>query len=137
MSIPVINDRDERRSEPDDTPGTRITVHTMPGASVARIIGDVDLAVAERLRTTLAAALTVHPWIVVDLGQVEAVDSVGLGVLLAARQTARGNGGDLLLAAAPPFFLSVLRAARLDGVFPTYDTLPQAITVAVAGREPA
>ncbi len=137
MGIPVIDDRDDSTSVPDETSGTRITVHSMPGASVVMIAGDIDLAVAEQLRTTLATALTVQPWIVVDLRLVGAVDSVGLGALLAARQAARRNGGDLLLAAPPPFFLAVLRAARLDAVLPTHDTLPQAITAAVTPRGPA
>ncbi|GIE28556.1 hypothetical protein Ait01nite_016010 [Actinoplanes italicus] len=114
---------------------TWITVHAMAGASVVRVIGDLDLAVATRLRTALDAALATSPWLIVDLRQAEAVDSVGLGVLIAAHQAARRQGGDLLLAAAPPFFLSVLRAARLGSVFMTFDTVPQAITFALAPRK--
>ncbi|MEU8662515.1 STAS domain-containing protein [Actinoplanes philippinensis] len=112
--------------------GTRITVHAMGGASVVRIIGDLDLAVADRLRTTLEPAIARCPWVIVDLGGAGAVDSVGLGVLVAARQAARREDGDVLLAATPPFVTSVLRAARLDAVFTTFDTVPRAITFALA-----
>ncbi|BEL05455.1 STAS domain-containing protein [Actinoplanes sichuanensis] len=107
-------------------------VRTLAGASVVRIVGDVDLAAAGQLRTALGQALVEHPWIIVDLRRVAAVDSVGLGVLIAAREAARRQSGDLLLAATPPFFRSVLQAARLETVFPTFDTVPQAMTFALA-----
>lgn len=126
---------DELDGDQRTVDGTTITVHAMAGATVLRLVGDLDLAVATRLRTTLDAALSGGPWIIVDLRQVEAVDSVGLGVLIAARQAARRSGGDLLLAAAPPLFVSVLQAARLGSVFVTFDTVPQAITFALAPAE--
>ncbi|GGN65798.1 hypothetical protein GCM10010112_27560 [Actinoplanes lobatus] len=126
-AVPVIGEND----------GTRITVRAMAGASVVRIIGDLDLAVATRLRTDLESAIARCPWAIVDLRGIGAVDSIGLGVLLAARQSALRQGGDLLLAAAPPFFLSVLRAARIDAVFTTFDTVPQAVTRALAPRAAA
>jgi anti-anti-sigma factor len=116
--------------------GTEILLHTMPGASVVRVVGDLDLSTATRLRATLEAALASSAWIIVDLRGAEAVDSVGLGVLIAAREAARRSGGDLLLAAASPFFASVLRAARLDAVFTRFDTVPRAITFALAPVTP-
>ena len=64
---------------------------------VVRIVGDLDLAVAAGLRTTFETALARCPWIIVDLRRTGAVDSVGLGVLIAARQAR-------MLAAAPTPF---------------------------------
>ncbi|MBW6440213.1 STAS domain-containing protein [Actinoplanes hulinensis] len=125
--VPVIGEHD----------GARITVRAMAGASVVRIIGDLDLAVATRLRTDLESAIARCPWVIVDLRGIGAVDSLGLGVLLAARESALRQAGDLLLAAAPPFFRSVLRAARIDAVFTTFDTVPQAVTRALAPRAAA
>ncbi len=136
MVIPVIDEHDNgsgwASAAPEVTGGTRITVHELAGASMVQIIGDVDLAVAARLRTAFTEALARDPWIIVDLRRTGSVDSVGLGVLVAAQQGARRQAGDLLLAAAPPFFVSVLRAARLHTVFPAFDTVPQAITHALA-----
>lgn len=108
--------------------GASIVVHNLAGASVVRIIGDVDLAVAGPLRATLESALATHPWVIVDLRRADAVDSVGLGVLLAARQAATRASGDLVLAAASPFFHSVMRAARVGTALPAFDTVPQAMT---------
>ncbi|WP_433796633.1 STAS domain-containing protein [Actinoplanes sp. CA-252034] len=118
----------------DVVEATRITVHAMDGASVIRIIGDLDLDVAARLRATLESTVARCPWVIVDLRHTGGVDSVGLGILAAAGQSARRQGGDLLLAAAPPFFLSVVHAARLGAHFTTFDTVPQAITFALTPR---
>ncbi|GAA4954749.1 STAS domain-containing protein [Actinoplanes utahensis] len=127
--VPVIDEHEDHLGS-----HARIMAHAMAGASVIRLVGDIDLEVAAALRTTLDTALTASPWAIVDLRQVGAVDSVGLGVLIAARHAARRQGGDVLLAAAPPFFLAVLRAARLGAVFSTFATVPQAITWALSPR---
>ncbi|GAA2703442.1 STAS domain-containing protein [Actinoplanes palleronii] len=116
-----------------ETDDFQVVTHTLDGVSLIRLIGDVDLSVAARLRTTFETALAAHPSIIVDLSQVGAVDSVGLGVLVTARQTARRQSGDVLLAAAPAFFTAVLHAARLGAVFTTFATVPQAMTAALAG----
>jgi anti-anti-sigma factor len=118
----------------DVTETTQIVSRGMAGASVVRIVGDVDLAVAARLREVLDSVLAAHAWVIVDLRRAEAVDSIGLGVLLAARQAARRRDGDLVLAAVPPFVRSVLSAARLASAFTTFDTVPQAITFALRSR---
>ncbi|WP_436535873.1 STAS domain-containing protein [Actinoplanes sp. HUAS TT8] len=118
--------------EDEGTTGTELVVHTVDGLSLVRVIGDVDLSVASRLRAALESALAANPWVVVDLSRVGAVDSIGLGVLAAARQAAGRGTGDLLLAAAPPFFTSVLHAARLSTVFRMYETVPSAMTAALA-----
>jgi anti-anti-sigma factor len=134
--VPVIGDPD---SDTGVIGGTEIVWHAMPGASVVRVVGDVDLSTAARLRTTFDAALEESAWVILDLRRAESVDSVGLGVLIAVREAARRQGGDLLLAAASPFFVSVLRAARLDGLFTLFDTVPRAITHALGPglRSPA
>lgn len=129
--VPVIDELDDGDSAACVVDGARIVLRGMAGVSVVRVVGDVDLAVAARLRATFESALAMRPWIIVDLRQAAAVDSVGLGVLIAARQGARRRGGDLVLAAAPVFVLSVLHAARLGTAFPTFDTVPQAITFAL------
>ncbi|WP_221329223.1 STAS domain-containing protein [Actinoplanes sp. L3-i22] len=114
----------------------RIVVHTMTGMCLIRLVGDVDLAVAARLRATLAAAVAEQPWIIVDLSRVGAIDSVALGVLAAAGQAARRGPGGLLLAAAPPFVTEVLRAARLSTVFTMFATVPAAMTTVLAQPAP-
>lgn len=136
--VPVMEEHDNRDgavSAPVNVRDrARIVSHTMAGGTVVRVIGDVDLSVATALRKAFENVLAANPWIIVDLRRAGSVDSVGLGVLIAARQAARRRSGDLLLAAAPPSFVSVLHAARLGEVFTAFDTVPQAITFALAPR---
>jgi anti-anti-sigma factor len=129
--VPVIDELGNGDSAALVVDGARIVLRGLAGASVVRVVGDVDLAVAGRLRATFESALAAHPWIIVDLRGADAVDSVGLGVLVAARQAARRRSGDLVLAAVPAFVTSVLRAARLGSAFTTFDSVPQAITYAL------
>lgn len=109
-----------------------ITRHTMAGASLVRLIGDIDHDLVADLRTTLDAAAA-HAWVIVDLGRVRGIGTVGLSVLVTASLAARRAGGDLLLAAPPPLVHAVLRSVRLATAFSVYETLPQALTAALVG----
>ena len=111
-----------------------ITLRTTAGASLVQLVGDMDLDVVARLRTTLGVAMAAHCWLIVDLSRVRHVDSVALNALVQAGLTARRNGGDLLVAAPPAALRAVLRSARLATVFLVYDTVPQAMTAALLGR---
>lgn len=110
-----------------------ITRHTMAGTSLVRLICDIDHDLVANLRTTLDAAAAAHAWVIVDLGRVRGIGSVGLSVLVTASLAARRAGGDLLLAAPPPLVHAVLRSVRLATAFSVYETLPQALTAALVG----
>jgi anti-anti-sigma factor len=128
MTVVSGVDRHEAQEAAED----QVVVHAFSGGSLIRITGDLDLSTAARLRATFETALASDPWIIVDLSRAGVTDSVGLGVLVAARHGARRRGGDVLLAAAPPFLVSFLQAARLSGVFTMFDTVPQAMTATLS-----
>jgi ABC-type transporter Mla MlaB component len=44
--------------------------------------GEVDVATAPMMGTTLSAAVARHPFVVVDLAQVPFIDSTGIGTLI-------------------------------------------------------
>ncbi|QAY69068.1 STAS domain-containing protein [Xylanimonas protaetiae] len=67
--------------------------------------------------------------IVVDLGEVDSVDSSGLGALVGGLKSARQAGGDLRIAQAGPQVLAVLKLTNLDRILAPYDTVEE------AGRE--
>ena len=127
-TVPGTNDHEAPTDTADEATECRVVLHTLTGVSLVRVIGDVDLAAANRLRETFESALAAAPWVIVDLSRAGAIDSVGIGILLAACHAARRRSGDLLLAAAPPFFVSVLDATRLTSVFAMFDTVPKAMT---------
>lgn len=102
------------------------------GVSLLRVVGDLDLDALPALGDTLRAATTPDAWIIVDLAQAGTVDSVALSMLLATSHTARRIGGDLVLTGVSATMHEVLTVARLDSHFRVFETVPQALTAALA-----
>ena len=71
--------------------------------------------------------------IVLQLDQVEFVDSSGLGALVRLMRDARTKGGDLKLARTPAHILKTLTMTHLLSQFEAYDTVEEAITAAYLG----
>jgi len=71
--------------------------------------------------------------VVLQLDEVEFVDSSGLGALVRLVQAARAKGGDLKLSGLPPRIRKVLEMTSLLAQFETYETLEEAITAAYLG----
>lgn len=93
---------------------------------------------ADRIRRALAEAATVGDRVLVDLTEVEVIDSAGLGLLVRARQEARRDGRRLCLVAPSRFVRTVLHTMRLDGVFAVFDSRARALggPVVAAPRRP-
>jgi anti-sigma B factor antagonist len=71
--------------------------------------------------------------VVLQLDQVEFVDSSGLGALVRLMQAARSKGKDLKLSGVPPKIRKVLEMTSLLSQFETYDSVEEAITAAYLG----
>ena len=71
--------------------------------------------------------------VVLQLDQVEFVDSSGLGALVRLMQAARAQGGDLKLSGVPPKIRKTLEMTNLLPQFETYDSVEEAITAAYLG----
>jgi len=71
--------------------------------------------------------------LVLDLAEVNRVDSTGMGLLVRFLSHARNRGGDLRLSAAPPFVASLLQVTKLATVFRLYETEEQAIVSYLKG----
>ena len=67
------------------------------------------------------------PYIVLDLGGVEFIDSAGLGLLVRYLTRSRSARGHLTLCAVPPKISDVLRMTRLKAVFEAHDSEAEAI----------
>jgi anti-anti-sigma factor len=67
-----------------------------PGTLVLRIVGELDLAVADRLQEALQRAEPADR-VVVDLIACEFIDSTGLAVVLRGQQRQASGGGRLVL----------------------------------------
>jgi anti-sigma B factor antagonist len=81
------------------------------------LVGRVDAATAAGVRSALhAAVLDGTGELVVDMSGVDALDAVGLGVLMGTHRLAVSSGRSLTLAGCQPRIARLLRAIRLHRV---------------------
>ena len=90
--------------------------------------GSLDIATSPSLRATLmeAADRNDHE-IVVDLSQLEFLDSTGLGALIGAHKRAAEHGGSVRLVAHEGQILRLLRITGLLEVFAVYPSVDAAL----------
>jgi anti-sigma B factor antagonist len=100
-------------------------------AFVIRLGGELDLYNAGQVRAALADIRAQAPErIVVDLGEVEFIDSTTLGVLIETRAKMSDRGG-LILAAPGLETRRALQISGLDKLFTVHDTVPEALGATV------
>jgi anti-sigma B factor antagonist len=96
-------------------------------ACVVKLGGELDLYNAQQVREALAEAASDSPQrIVVDLGEVEFIDSTALGVLIEAR-TRLNNRRAFLLAAPGLETRRALEISGLDRHFSVHDSVSEAL----------
>lgn len=101
-------------------------VETVNGDVVIRLAGELDLYNAEEVRAALARAIESAPRrVVVDMADVEFVDSTALGVLIEARSKLGREG--LALAAPQLDTRRTLQVSGLDRHLTVHDTVEGAL----------
>jgi anti-sigma B factor antagonist len=102
-------------------------VEAVGAAWVVRLGGELDLYNAAQVRSALVDACAQAPErLVIDLGEVEFVDSTALGVLIETR-TKLDNRDGFLLAAPGLETRRALQISGLDKLFTVHDTVPEAL----------
>ena len=91
-----------------------VRVVRLSGALDAMASGDVRKQLSELVRDGSLR-------LVVDLAEVDRIDSTGLGALVTTLKAARDRGGELVLAALTPPVRTVVELTRLHRVFDIYD----------------
>ena len=88
------------------------------GWTIVAASGEIDVAAAPDLREQLVSLIAdgAHR-VVVDLEEVDFIDSTGLGVLVGAVRRARGADGDVRLVCTNSRLLKVFEVTGLDEVF--------------------
>jgi anti-sigma B factor antagonist len=108
-----------------------LSVERLGDACVVHLGGELDLYNAHQVRGALVDACSDHPGrVVVDLGEVEFMDSTALGVLIEAR-TRLANRRAFLLAAPGLETRRALEISGLDRHFPVHATVPEALDAAL------
>lgn len=115
--------------------GMNLSFHRGPSCLVAKMSGELDLSSAtvfkERVDQELRA--TGAPNLVLNLRDLDFVDSTGLGAILGRMRQVTAGGGSLVLAAVPPKVLSMLEMAGLASLLPMAHTEDEAFRILVGG----
>ena len=115
-------------------PLLEVTTRPHAGRAVVRLRGDLDVASSEDLRRHLDQARREHgEHLVLDLADLEFMDSGGLSVIVACYKAATAAGGSLTLAAPKPLVRRSLEITGLHRRIPVVTTLEEATT----GTDPA
>jgi anti-sigma B factor antagonist len=90
---------------------------------VINIIGEVDLYNVGELKKTLFSITDgLNKSVVVDMKDVNYMDSSGIGALVAGQKKMRAHGGKFALMNIHEDVLNILKLATLDKFFKIYDT---------------
>jgi anti-anti-sigma factor len=96
--------------------------------AVVSIAGDIDALTADEATAFLNAQLDGgREQLVLDLGQVEFMSSSGIRLLLEIWKRSREQGGDLLLAQAPPGVARTLEITGLIRILKVYPSVAEAL----------
>ena len=106
-----------------------IAVRRERNYAIVTVAGAIDVYTAPQLRQLLIDLVNQNNYqIVVDMDEVELLDTTGLGVLIGAVKRVQAHDGSLDLVCTRSQVLKILRKTGLTKVFGIYDTVDQAIT---------
>jgi anti-sigma B factor antagonist len=98
---------------------------TVVEASGRIVLGDETNKLREEVKQLLASG---KKRIVINLSQVDFIDSSGLGALVGLHSTAQAQGARIRLAAITRRFHELLQITKLLTVFDVYDSESQAVS---------
>lgn len=114
----------------DSGPNEMIKEVRREGQAVVLVLaGEIDMKCSVKLRDKFLELLKEKPPVlVVNMAQVEFMDSSGLGTLVEALRWSRRNGGQFKLADLAQSVRNIFEISRLDSVFQIYDTEAEALS---------
>jgi anti-sigma B factor antagonist len=104
-----------------------IDTTSVGGATVVKAAGEVDVFTAPQLREALGVATDgENRQVIVDLEDVDFLDSTGLGVLVFGLKRIRERGGDLSVVCRHEQILKVLNITGLSKILQVHASLEDA-----------
>ena len=98
------------------------------GWTILRVSGDVDLTSAPRFREQVLQVIADgHHRLVLDLNDVDVIDSTGLGVIVGALKRVRTLEGDLRLVSTGESLRALFELTSLDRAIPLAASVNDAI----------
>lgn len=104
-----------------------VTTTTAEPFEIIEVGGEVDVYTAPKLREAVVNAVEAgRVRLIVDVQQVDFLDSTGLGVLVGALKRVRGEGGSLDIVCSQERLLKIFEITGLDKVFGLHDSVDAA-----------
>ncbi|GLZ40180.1 STAS domain-containing protein [Actinokineospora sp. NBRC 105648] len=91
---------------------------TAPGHTVVAVTGELDTHTAGRFKLALLDLVEDGARLVVDLSDLDFIDSSGLSVFIAVHKRSVPRGAEVVLDRVPPFLSRILTITGLDQVIP-------------------
>ena len=105
-----------------------VSTEELNGSVVITVGGEGDVYTAPLLRDTLEQRISAgDSRIIVDLDQVEFIDSTGLGVLVGRLKNVRNRSGSMVIVCTAERVLTVFKLTGLDKVFTITDSVGDAL----------
>jgi anti-anti-sigma factor len=118
---------------PEEPQSYTVDHDPVEGALLVMATGELDLAAAPRLATVLSMATqSAEPCVVLDLSEVEFVDSTALGAIMHASTEAEAGGKQMLVVAVDGPVRRLLEITNLTGRFRVYPSREDALAAAAA-----
>jgi len=110
-------------------------IELLGDVGVLTVVGETDLYTAPRFRRDLDEAMEVTPGdVILDLTDLELVDSTALGIMMAAASRMMTEQRSLVMVVARTHVLRVFAITGLDGFFSVTATRAEALTRVSSGR---
>jgi anti-sigma B factor antagonist len=105
-----------------------VEVTDLDRGMLVKIVGDAGVTQVAKLEHELSMVMLRRPALVVlDMAQMAFVSSLGMGALVSFRRSVTSHGGHVRLANVPSMIRDGFRRARLDLLFPMFDTVDAAL----------
>lgn len=117
----------------EESPVQQLTLSTRghDGCAVVRLRGELDIASADELRRHLREARRTHgDHIILDLPELEFMDSHGLSVIIGCYKSVNAGNGSLALVGARPIIRRTLEITGLHRRLTLCDTVEEAAAAA-------
>lgn len=105
-----------------------VSADSATSQAIVEVRGDVDVHSAPQLRDRLTDVIdSGSRLVIVDLSNLDFIDSTGLGALVAVRNHGSETESTLRLVCSSERLLKLFRITGLHEVFDIYDTVPKAV----------
>ena len=105
-----------------------LNINNIDGVSVVTLIGNhLDVSNHENFMQDMTSMIEENPNILIDIGEVQAIDSSGLGAFAYCMRTARDAGGKLTICHPSPRVKVTFELVHIDRIIGVYETRQEAL----------